>query len=564
MLIGIDLDNTIVSYDEVFHQAALEKGLIPAGLPRAKGSVRDCLRGKGQEEEWTALQGYVYGPRMSGARPFPGALEFLAECRWRGIPVRVISHRTLQPFRGPDYDLHQAAYRWMEEQGFFDPLRIGLSREHVHLELTKREKCERIAQMGCSHFVDDLPEFLADPSFPEGLERFLFDPGGSAAVLEGAQGPPLDPRVRRVASWAELAGILLPQPADPSPSVDEASLIRSVDRMLPVLGMGRARGLHRVPGAANNQAFRVETSRGSVFLKKYFFDPADPRDRLRAEFGFSRFAWSCGLRCLPMPLDCDTSQRLGLYEFIEGERVEAGRVTERMVSEALDFFLELNRHRSSPQALVLSEASEACLSIDDHLTCVDRRLGRLLSVKEASDLDRRALEWVRRELLPAWQKAAESIRSRARVSCGNLGERVADSQRALSPSDFGFHNALLAEDGRLRFIDFEYAGWDDPAKTICDFFCQPAVPVPWEHLGSSLGRMWETFPMAEGIRRRVALVLPAHLAKWCCILLNDFLPVGSRRRVFAGQAEDELSRKECQLGKAQAALKRLRDQIESA
>ena len=25
------------------------------------------------------------------------------------------------------------------------------------------------------------------------------------------------------------------------------------------------------------------------------------------------------------------------------------------------------------------------------------------------------------------------------------------------------------------FIDFEYAGWDDPSKLICDFFCQPAV-----------------------------------------------------------------------------------------
>ena len=37
--------------------------------------------------------------------------------------------------------------------------------------------------------------------------------------------------------------------------------------------------------------------------------------------------------------------------------------------------------------------------------------------------------------------------------------------RCLSPSDFGFHNALLEATGKLRFVDFEYAGWDDPAKT---------------------------------------------------------------------------------------------------
>ena len=145
MLIGLDFDNTIVSYDEVFHQAALEKGLTPADLPRAKGSVRDYLRGKGREDEWTALQGHVYGPGMAGAKPYPGALEFLAECRWRGIPVRVISHRTRHPFRGPEHDLHAAAREWMEAHGFFDPLRIGLARDHVHFELTKAAKLERVA-----------------------------------------------------------------------------------------------------------------------------------------------------------------------------------------------------------------------------------------------------------------------------------------------------------------------------------------------------------------------------------------------------------------------------------
>ena len=33
MRIGIDFDNTIVSYDELFYQIAQEKKLIPAELP---------------------------------------------------------------------------------------------------------------------------------------------------------------------------------------------------------------------------------------------------------------------------------------------------------------------------------------------------------------------------------------------------------------------------------------------------------------------------------------------------------------------------------------------------
>ena len=39
----------------------------------------------------------------------------------------------------------------------------------------------------------------------------------------------------------------------------------------------------------------------------------------------------------------------------------------------------------------------------------------------------------------------------------------------ISPSDFGFHNALRTNTGPV-FFDFEFSGWDDPAKTIIDFF----------------------------------------------------------------------------------------------
>ena len=48
-------------------------------------------------------------------------------------------------------------------------------------------------------------------------------------------------------------------------------------------------------------------------------------------------------------------------------------------------------------------------------------------------------------------------------------ERDIDSaERTLSPSDFGFHNALKRSDGRIVFLDFEYFGWDDPAKMTAE------------------------------------------------------------------------------------------------
>ena len=46
-----------------------------------------------------------------------------------------------------------------------------------------------------------------------------------------------------------------------------------------------------LPGGANNRVYRVDGAAATVLLKVYFHDAEDQRDRLGAEFAFSRFAW---------------------------------------------------------------------------------------------------------------------------------------------------------------------------------------------------------------------------------------------------------------------------------
>ncbi len=176
MLIGVDFDNTIVCYDELFHQLARERSLIPPTLPADKQAVRDYLRQQDREEAWTELQGHAYGLRIREAVPFPGVMDFFLTCRNWGIPVCVISHKTQQPVRGPKVDLHQAARDWLEGQGFLDRQGIGLPINRVFFEETREQKLQRIVGEKCSHFIDDLPEFLSQPDFPEQVQRILFDP----------------------------------------------------------------------------------------------------------------------------------------------------------------------------------------------------------------------------------------------------------------------------------------------------------------------------------------------------------------------------------------------------
>ena len=195
MLIGVDFDNTIVCYDRLFHRVCVERELIPADTPVNKSDVRNYLRAAGREDAWTEIQGYVYGARMLEAEPFPGVLDFFRGCREANLDVCIVSHKTVHPFLGAQYDLHRAASDWLAAQDFHDPGGIGLPRDRVYFELTKEAKLARIASNGCTHFIDDLPEFLGDEGFPAAVQRLLFDPNG--LYLH-------DRRFERVGSWLRM------------------------------------------------------------------------------------------------------------------------------------------------------------------------------------------------------------------------------------------------------------------------------------------------------------------------------------------------------------------------
>ncbi|PPR61126.1 MAG: hypothetical protein CFH10_01263, partial [Alphaproteobacteria bacterium MarineAlpha4_Bin2] len=152
MRIGIDFDNTIVCYDEVFHRLALERGIINADVTATKTAVRDALRAKRREHDWIDLQGEVYGARMNEAKPMDGIFTFLERCRTENRRYFIVSHKTERPIAGQPYNLHTAARSWLASHGVASALNEG-----VHFEKNRPDKLSRIEKLGCTHFIDDLP-----------------------------------------------------------------------------------------------------------------------------------------------------------------------------------------------------------------------------------------------------------------------------------------------------------------------------------------------------------------------------------------------------------------------
>jgi cob(I)alamin adenosyltransferase len=292
-----------------------------------------------------------------------------------------------------------------------------------------------------------------------------------------------------------------------------------------------------------------------VLLKSYFRHPDDPRDRLGTEFAFARFAWDHGVNCIPQPLAADPAAGLGLFEFVEGWKLKPEEVTAERVSEALSFFVQLNANKDA--AADLPVGSESCFSLEDHFRTIARRVERLKAIEPKSELDRDAVEFVTAEFFPLAAMTFITARNKAIELGLDIETPLPAAERCVSPSDFGYHNALLASDKKLRFLDFEYAGWDDPSKLVGDFFCQPAIPAPHSEFDRFVETVANAMPTPELHGARARLLFPLYRVKWVCILLNDFQPVGGSRRAFAGVGTEQEARKAAQLEKARAAVRQL-------
>jgi len=175
VIIGIDFDNTIASYDELMHGVAVERGLVPRDFPKNKKQIRDAIRALPDGElRWRGLQTYSYGPGMRDARPMDGVKEFIADCKIRRIPVWVVSHKTeFANFGNPSINLRAAALDWLEKEGFLDSKQFGIGRERILFEETREDKIARIRSLGITHFIDDLEETFLEKSFPRNVAGIL-------------------------------------------------------------------------------------------------------------------------------------------------------------------------------------------------------------------------------------------------------------------------------------------------------------------------------------------------------------------------------------------------------
>ena len=101
----------------------------------------------------------------------------------------------------------------------------------------------------------------------------------------------------------------------------------------------------------------------------------------------------------------------------------------------------------------------------------------------------------------------------------SFDNEIAKDNRIISQSDVGFHN-MICNGSKTFFVDFEYAGWDDPFKLFSDIILQPDYNLPLEFI-NLLDYYVDKYIYINNFQKfRLILMLELYRLKWSVIILN--------------------------------------------
>jgi len=507
MRIGIDFDNTIANYDNVFKFAAIEEKLISKKWRGTKTSLKNKIIDKHSIIEWQKLQGQVYGRLINKAKLFSGLKRFLIRCSIEKHEVYVISHKTQYGHFDPmNINLRSAALNWMKNQKFFDKDFINIDIRKIFFLNTRQSKVSKIKNLRLDLMIDDLPEVFEN-KITKKIKTILFRSKPNKNCI-------IDYKFN---SWWEIENFIL--------GVPKGINISSIANLL--LTKEKIIYFKKINESGNSSVYHVETNLKKKYALKQYPSPfLDNKKRLTTEIMATQLLLKTEL--CPVPYKWDKDLNIALFDWIEGSHII--NITDDFFYQLCEF-TEVLWKMSRNLNLNIPYATESCRSYIDICNQVDKRLNKLLLI-DNYELHNFLVE----EFKPLFDKTKQF--SHTHWPADNINKKLDRKFLTFSPSDFGFHNALKLNENKIKFIDFEYFGLDDPVKLISDILWHPAMTITKKQKQLFTKLLINTFKEDIFIKKRFKAAFPLYGLRWALIILNEFLPKKWLIRVHANEEKD--------------------------
>ena len=504
--IGIDFDNTIVNYDGLFSKVAKKLKLNLDSYPAKKELIKkEIFKKKNGLKIWQRLQGKVYGEFIANAKIFDGLRKFIIHCNLKNYEIFIISHKT----RFGHYDekkifLRKAALDFIDSNKIIRSDITGIKKKNIFFFTTRKKKITQIKKLKLNFFIDDLTEVLCDKNFPKITKKILFSKNKNN-----------NEDIINVNNWFKIDQVI-----NGYWSIDHLKKLSSI-----LLKKNDILDFNQVHNGINSKVYKLKLKKNkSLILKMYPYEDNLFSRRIRVENESLRYLNKNNFP-VPKVFKAFLEFNCSFFEFQPGKKIT--KATELSIDQCYDFINKLMILSSQTKIKSFPNAKEACFNPNEICKQIEKKFHILLKVNNKELNNFLLLNF--HSLFTKYSKKAKKKFNK------KFTNNIVISNRILSPSDFGLHNTI-SHNNKLYFLDFEYFGWDDPIKLICDFFWHPGNNVSKKLKNRFLNKTINLFSKNyKNFKNKLYVLLPLYGLRWCLIILNCFVKKNHTNKIIETQ-----------------------------
>ena len=506
MIIGIDLDNTIINYDKTFLNIALKKKIISENKIISKEKLKQKIIKKKSIEQWKAIQGIAYGKNIYHSDIMKFFHDFIILSKIRKIKIYIISHKTKYGhYDKKKIQLRKKATQFLISKKIINSDISPILKSNIYFCDTLDQKISKIKELECDFFIDDLYKVINNKNFPKQTTPILFNRSQTKIKYKK--------KIINYSSWSEILNYFFKD-------LSKFELKNIIEFKI----KKKINSFRKHQGRLNSKIYKITTQDKKKYsLKIYPNITHDKFNRIDAEFSAYKYLNQKLYYQIPSPIYKLKYLNASLFTWIDGNN--RAPKNKKNLEQIIKFVIKL-KNISTPSIFDnFNYAKEAVYDKKIILDDIQLRYKRLISISLKNKLEIELKNFLENKFNYLYIRFKKKI-----INTNNKYLNINKNNLILSPSDLGFNNIIL-KNKKLYFIDFEYFGLDDPVKLTSDFLWHPSNSLSDSLKQKWLNEMHKIFRQDKNFKNRLNVYYYLYGIKWILIILNIFDPI-NKKRIF--------------------------------
>jgi hypothetical protein len=276
-------------------------------------------------------------------------------------------------------------------------------------------------------------------------------------------------------------------------------------------------------GSANSTVYKINTRKDNFFLKIYPNEELkyDQTSRFTRETNFLAYLNTALIKNTPKLVYKSEKDQVILTSWVNGDEIK--KISINSLRAMVNFTAECNKNSHIIDAQRITQAKDSWRSSSIAVNDIRSRWENLMTgVTNDKKKMHEVQEFLKVRNLSEMIKHEVDLFEKKTSKCHWQTSTI---KQILSQSDMSINNTK--RDGcEFSFFDFEYAGWDDPAKLATDILCHPDHNLSHEDEIQCIVLMREkNIFMDQGVEERIMDSRTLAKIKWllimCKIYIND-------------------------------------------